>query len=235
MLDISMYPIRPNKRLDQFFLVDERFIHREVELLDLVKQDTVLEVGPGLGFLTRELARKSKVIAVEKDRVLFNILKMEMPDNVRLVLGDALKIDFSQFDFNKFASNIPYSISRLLTVNLLRTGFETGVIICQDEFAKKLVAKPGTSNYRAITVIANYYADLALDWLVPRSAYRPIAPVNSRIVVFKKKRPKNIGFERFVQSAFSQRRKKLWNGKRPDRMSVSDFVRAFEAYKSDSP
>lgn len=232
MLDISRYPIRPKKKLDQYFLVDERFLQKEVSLLNLSRGDTVLEVGPGLGFLTRELAIAERVIAVERDPLLVNILKMEMPNNVEIVGGDALKLDFSSFEFNKFASNIPYSISRELTIKLLRTDFEVGVVICQDEFARKLVARPGNDGYRAVSVIAQYYADIELHDLVPKSAYRPIAPVNSRIVLFRKRNPSNPEFEEFVKKAFSQRRKILWNGKRPDKMSVDEFVEAFKSQRN---
>ncbi len=232
MLDISRYPIKPKKKLDQYFLINERYIHKEVELLGLEQGDVVLEVGPGLGFLTRELAKKARVIAIEKDPLLVNILKMEMPSNVEVIEGDALKIDLSNFGFNKFASNIPYSISRELTVKLLRTDFDIGAIICQDEFARKLVSRPGKDGYRAVSVIAQYYADISLHDIVPKSAYRPIAPVNSRIVLFKKKNPANLKFEEFVKSAFSRRRKVLWNGKRPDKMSVDEFVEAFKSLAS---
>ncbi len=230
MLDISRYPIKPKKHLDQYFLVDERILAREVELLDLARDDTVLEVGPGLGFLTREIAKKARVIAIEKDRLLFNILREEMPYNAEIILGDALNLDFSRFEFNKFASNIPYSISRELTTKLLRTDFDLGVIICQEEFARKLTARPGDEDYRAISVISQYYSEITLDRKVSKSAFQPVPPVDSRIVVFKKKNPANLGFEEFVKRAFSQRRKKFWMGKRPGEMSWEEFFGAFSGH-----
>ncbi len=227
MLDISKYPIKPNKALDQYFLVDEKILQREASLLELVPGDTVLEIGPGLGFLTRELVKKAKVIAIEKDRLLYNILTREL-DGVELILGDALDVDLSQFHFNKFASNIPYSLSREITLKLLRTDFELGVIICQEEFAQKLVAKPGQDHYRVVSVIAQFYSEPILDWKVPRSAFQPQPPVASRIVLFRKRNPHNPEFEEFVKNAFSHRRKKFWNGKRPGEMSWQEFWEAFE-------
>ncbi len=211
-------------RYDQYFLVDEKFADKEVGLLGLKPSDLVLEVGPGKGVLTRKLADKAKVIAIEKDRSLAPWLIF---DSVEVIYADALKLDFSAIGFNKFASNIPYSISKDLTTKLLRTDFELGVIICQEEFARKLTARPGP-DYRAVSVIAQYYASPSLQDFVPRSAFRPVPEVDSRIVLFKKERPADLGFEEFVKFAFSRRRKVLWDGKRPDQMSVEEFVKAFE-------
>ncbi len=213
-----------SKGLDQYLLVDERFLNEEVLLLDLSCNDVVLEIGPGTGNLTRKLAERARVIAIEKDERFS--LHLNIP-NVELIFADALKIDFDALEFNKFASNIPYSVSREIILKLLRTEFDRGVIVCQDEFARKLVARPRDKNYRAISVIAQYYADLELHSKVPRTAFRPVPDVDSRIVSFVKKRARNIDFENFVKSAFSQRRKIFWKGKRPGEMSVEEFEDAF--------
>ena len=103
-----------NKNLGQNYLIDDFKRKKIIEFAKLTKEDTVLEIGPGIGTLTIELAKKAgKVIAIEQDTTIFNILKKrlekEQIDNVELINGDAVKVDFPEF--NKIVSNLPYQIS----------------------------------------------------------------------------------------------------------------------------
>ena len=137
----ATYGFRPSFVLDQNFLTDQAGISRIVRYLELDKgKDTVLEVGPGLGFITAELARNAKkVIAIEKDTKLKPILSDELSqyENIEIIYGDALEAKFPEF--NKFFSATPYSISSPLIFKLLDYDFDLGVMILQREFAEKMV------------------------------------------------------------------------------------------------
>jgi len=120
--------IKPTKSLGQNFLVDHNIIRSQLELADLTGHDTVLEIGPGLGNLTLELAdRAKKVIAIEKDKIFGKYLKTILPDNVELIVGDALEIDFPEFD--KIVANLPYKISSPLSFKLTEYDFQSAKIL----------------------------------------------------------------------------------------------------------
>ncbi|MFC2175303.1 16S rRNA (adenine(1518)-N(6)/adenine(1519)-N(6))-dimethyltransferase RsmA [archaeon] len=216
------------RRKDQHFLVNEELIHREVGYAKLTDSDKVLEVGGGLGFLTRELVKQCKTIAIEKDIRFIGSLQRT---GAEVIHGDALKIDFPKF--NKFVSNIPYSISLPLTLKLLRTDFELGVIISQKEFAKKLAAKPNDKDYGRASVIAQYYADVEILEKVRKSDFEPKPKVESRIVFFKKKHKEDRGFENFVTSLFRHRRKKVsGTNKRPEQLTNGEFISLYKKQRS---
>ena len=101
------------KQYGQHFLIDKNIIEKEINEATLAKSDIVLEIGPGKGALTRELAKKAKqVIAIEIDKQLYNVLLKDIPDNVTLICDDVMKVDFSLFpSFTKVVANLPYQIS----------------------------------------------------------------------------------------------------------------------------
>src|SRR4030042_3085756 len=134
------------KNLGQNFLIDKNIAILEVKQANIESDDTVLEIGPGLGILTKLLAEKAKrVIAIEIDENLINKLKKTLPENVDLIHEDALNIDFETLPkFNKIVSNLPYQISSPITFKFLDYDFESAILIYQKEFAERLVAKPGS-------------------------------------------------------------------------------------------
>ena len=216
------------RRKDQHFLVNQEILDREVGYAKLTGSDTVLEVGGGLGFLTRELVKSCKTIVIEKDiRFIGSLQKI----GAEVIHADALKTDFPKF--NKFVSNIPYSISLPLTLKLLRSDFELGVIIAQKEFAKKLAAKPGSDEYGRASVIAQYYAEVDLLDKVRKSDFEPNPKVESRVVFFRKHRKEDRGFEAFATSLFRQRRKKAaGTDKRPEQLTIDEFVNLYKQQRS---
>lgn len=198
---------------DQHFLIDERVLNRIIEYGKLDKHDIVLEIGAGSGNLTEKLARNAgKVIAVEVDAEL--AVSLDRWENVDVIIGDALKIEFPPF--NKVISNLPYSISSPVTFKLLRYRFDIGILMYQYEFAKRMVALPNTSDYSRLSVAVQYYADAEILEVVPGSAFSAPPQVRSAIVKLTP-RPAMYGvkdidfFMRFINAAFSQRRKKLRN------------------------
>ncbi len=198
---------------DQHFLIDERVLDRIIEYGRLNKQDTVLEIGAGYGNLTDKLARNSgKVIAVEVDAQL--AASLNRWKNVEVIIADALKIEFPQF--NKVISNLPYSISSPVTFKLLQYKFDFGILMYQHEFAKRMVALPNSKDYGRLSVTVQYYADVEILEVVPRTAFSTPPEVSSAITrLVPRLAPYDVKdvdfFMKFISAAFSQRRKKLRN------------------------
>ncbi len=202
---------------DQHFLIDPDYLDRIVAAADLRPEDVVLEIGAGIGNLTERLARKArKVIAVELDPTLVRVLhdRFDEVENIKIIAGDALKIDFPEFD--KVVSNLPYSISSEITFKLLRHKFKLGILMYQYEFAVRMVSLPNCKDYSRLTVDTCYFADASILMKVPKSAFQPTPEVDSAVV---KLVPRPAPFEvkdqaffmDFVAAVFSQRRKKLRN------------------------
>ncbi|HOA69414.1 MAG TPA: 16S rRNA (adenine(1518)-N(6)/adenine(1519)-N(6))-dimethyltransferase RsmA [Methanosarcina thermophila] len=202
---------------DQHFLVDTDYLDRIVAAADLRPEDVVLEIGAGIGNLTERLARKAKkVIVIELDPALVRILhdRFDGVENIEIIAGDALKVDFPEFD--KVVSNLPYSISSEITFKLLRHKFKLGILMYQYEFAARMVSQPNCKDYSRLTVDTCYFADASILMKVPKSAFQPAPEVDSAVV---KLVPRPAPFEvkdqaffmDFVAAVFSQRRKKLRN------------------------
>ena len=203
--------------LDQHFLVDAGYLDKIVVAADLGPEDVVLEIGAGVGNLTERLARKAKkVIAIELDPVLVRVLhdRFDKVANIEIIAGDALKVDFPEFD--KVISNLPYSISSEITFKLLRHKFKLGILMYQYEFAARMVSLPNCKDYSRLTVDTCYFADASILMKVPKSAFQPAPEVDSAVVKLVP-RPApfevkdQIFFMDFVAAVFSQRRKKLRN------------------------
>lgn len=184
---------------------------------NLEPEDVVLEIGAGVGNLTERLARKAKkVIAVELDPVLVRVLhdRFDKVENIEIIVGDALKVDFPEFD--KVVSNLPYSISSEITFKLFHYKFKLGVLMYQYEFAVRMVSLPNCKDYSRLTVDTCYFADASILMKVPKNAFEPAPEVDSAVI---KLVPRPAPFEvkdqaffmDFVGAVFSQRRKKLRN------------------------
>ena len=212
------YDIHPKKRYGQNFMVDGTVLQRLVSYADLTGKDVVLEVGAGLGFLTRLLAEKCrKVIAFEVDPKLILALREQLRDlvNVELIEDDILKASLPTFD--KVVSTPPYSISSPLLFKVLEYPFRLAVLTFQQEFAERLAASVGSKDYSRLTVATYYKADVELLDHVPRSAFFPSPDVDSTIVRLKpRKEPpfqvdNEVEFFEFLRGVFTQRNKRLRN------------------------
>ncbi|AEH23807.1 16S rRNA (adenine(1518)-N(6)/adenine(1519)-N(6))-dimethyltransferase RsmA [Pyrococcus yayanosii] len=206
---LSKYGLRPNEDLGQNFLIVEDVIERSVERAAIGERDTVLEVGPGLGFLTEKLAEKAgKVYAIERDARLVEILRKEYDwKNVEVIKGDALKVEWPPF--NKVVSNLPYQISSPFTFRLLRHEFEVAVLMYQLEFALRMVAKPGDKNYSRLSLMVQALAEAEIAERVGRGAFYPRPKVDSAVVVIRPKPPsERVELdENLVKALFQHRRK----------------------------
>jgi len=215
---LRVYRVFPKKRLGQNFMTDSALLQRMISYAGLNSEDVVLEVGAGLGFLTRLLSSKcKKVVAVEVDLKLVQVLREQFQGigNIELIEGDVLKA--SAPPFNKVVSTPPYSISSPLLFWLLEKPFDIAVLTFQKEFAERLAAPVGSKDYSRLTVSTYYRTDVELLDYVPRAAFYPSPDVDSMVVRLKPKpkppfRLKNekVFFE-LVQAVFTQRNKKLRN------------------------
>ena len=206
--------IRPSRGLGQHFLIDQRVARRQVDRAAISGDETVLEIGPGLGVLTGILASRTKrVIAIERDRRLAAALDRH-GDRVEVLQGDALKIEWPKFDV--MVSNLPYQISSPITFKLLGQRFDRAVLMFQREFAVRMVARPGTKDYSRLTVSVANRAGVEVLERVPRSAFHPQPRVDSAIVRLVPRDPtyrlKNQAtFHATVDACFLHRRKTIGN------------------------
>lgn len=213
--ELQTLGIPPLKRLGQHFLVDESVRKQLVDLAELDANDTVIEAGPGLGFLTAMLADKAgQVIAIEKDRTLATHLKNKFSrqENVRIMQGDALKVEIPLGA--KIVSSPPYNISSKLVLLIANSTFQTAALLLQSEFVSRLTASSGTREYGRISVMLQSKAQATLHVRVPRSAFYPRPRVDSalvRIIPLREKNQINDQelFVDLVRALFSQRRRKL--------------------------
>ncbi|MEW6592240.1 MAG: 16S rRNA (adenine(1518)-N(6)/adenine(1519)-N(6))-dimethyltransferase RsmA [Candidatus Hadarchaeota archaeon] len=216
-IELERSGIRLSKREGQHMVVDPALLERMVEYGEISKDDTVLEIGAGLGSLTELLARRAgKVIAVEKDARLYRLAKARLSEmrNVELLLGDVLKIQIPEF--NKVVANIPYSISSELTFKLLERPFKLAVLMYQKEFARRLVAKAGLDDYGRLTVNVYRKANVELLEEVPPESFFPQPEVTSTIVRLEPRpSPFNVQddalFSRLVRGLFQHRRQRVRN------------------------
>jgi len=214
---LRLYGFFPKKRLGQNFTVNSDLLQRLVSYASINKDDVVLEVGAGLGFLTQLLSREcKKVIAVEVDPKLVRILKEQLHSlqNVDLIEGNILKVSLPPF--NKVVSAPPYSISSPLLFRLLERKFDWAVLILQKEFAERLAASVGSKDYGRLTVTIYYRADVELLDYVPRTMFYPPPDVDSMMVRLKPREPPfqvedEETFFELVQVLFTQRNRKVRN------------------------
>lgn len=210
------------KRFGQNFLISRPHLMKVVEAASPDGTDTVLEIGPGAGALTVELAaRAKKVVAVELDRYLLPLLEESLAgfSNVEVIQADALKLDLSTLGATKVVANIPYNITSPLLIAFLRCQprFQSITLMVQKEVATRLLASSGSSDYGSLTVFVSYYASVALAADVPRGAFMPPPKVDSAIIhlVPHRRPPVEVPSEDALfavsRAAFGQRRKTVGN------------------------
>ena len=213
-------PVAPKKDLGQHFLVDENILGVIGRLARLSADDVVLEVGPGLGILTRYLAaRTATVHAIEVDRGLEPHLTRALAeqDNVHLHFGDALALDLGalQPQPTKLVANLPYSIATPLVVESLHRlpAVETWCVMVQREVADRFFAAPATKAYGAVSVLVQLAARRTGFHPVGRTVFRPRPNVDSALVAFARTPtpPSYEDVKRLVTAAFAHRRKTLAN------------------------
>jgi len=205
--------IKPKKSLGQNFLIDENIVKKIVRTAGVDKNDIVLEIGPGTGILTRELAKKAKkVITIEKDEGLAALLKEEGMKNVEIVTGDALKCFPEMKKEYKVVANIPYYLTSFLIRKFLEMENKPReiVLLIQKEVAQRICARPKGMNLLAVAV--NYYAKPEVAAFVSKNCFWPKPKVDSAIIrITPIKRKRSDLFFALVRTGFSHPRKQLAN------------------------
>lgn len=229
---MKKYNIKANKSLGQNFLIDDNVIKKIIEGSNVCKDDLIIEIGPGLGTLTEFLLEKAnKVISIELDKKMLNILKdrFKLYNNFELIHNDVLKVNLKELiqkekqDSNikhvKIVANLPYYITTPIIMKLLEEQLDlTSItVMVQKEVADRLIETPGGKNTGAITYSVYYYATSESILDVSNTSFIPEPDVTSKVIKLDiRKTPpvnvkdKNVMF-RIIKCAFMQRRKTLLN------------------------
>jgi 16S rRNA (adenine1518-N6/adenine1519-N6)-dimethyltransferase len=229
------------KSLGQNFLTDKNFLEKIIDKLNLSQDETVVEIGTGMGILTKVLAGRVKsVITYEVDKRLEPRLTEDFAGlgNVKLCMQDIMKAENFPQSYCVVA-NIPYYITSPIIIKFLQeSGCKMICVLVQDEVARRICAEVGTKDYGALTVTVQTAAKCKIIAKVPRHMFHPAPKVDSAFVVIEKNK-KNILEDNFVKKIFSMRRKKIKNsvpiavlekcGINPDlraeQIAVDDFVK----------
>jgi 16S rRNA (adenine1518-N6/adenine1519-N6)-dimethyltransferase len=223
---ISERNIVPKKSKGQNFLTDGRVADRHINFASIGPDDRVLEIGPGFGILTERLMEKSNhVTAIELDEKLADHVEEQYGNRLHLIRGDALSVDFPKFD--KFVSNLPYSISTPVIFKLLEHDFKKAVVMVQKEFAERMVANRGEVDYSRLTVNVYYRAECRILETVPSSRFKPRPKVDSALVeIIPREAPFKVKdeelFFKVVYAGFTHRRKKIRSALRTEGIAIPE-------------
>lgn len=226
-----------SKSLGQNFLIDGNVVRSIVEGAGVEKDDLVIEIGPGVGTLTEELALNAKkVIAIEIDKRLIPILEftMEKYENVEVIHADAMEVDFekllsenSGYNGVKLVANLPYNVGTAIVAQLLENGvgFDSMTVMLQKEVADRMVAEPGSKQYGALSVLVGYKAKATPVLRVPKTVFNPKPKIDSMVVRLDLKhedpRPYENTMFKLVRAGFNQRRKTIVNSLTSGEVEIS--------------
>ena len=228
---MKKYHIKANKNLGQNFLIDEQVIEKIVNASEITKEDCVIEIGPGLGTLTKELLEKAgKVISIELDKKMITILKdrFALYDNFELINNDILQVDLKNIILTekekglknvKVVANLPYYITTPIIMKLLeeKLDLESITVMVQKEVADRLIAIPSDKETGAITYSVYYYAKGEEILEVPKTSFIPEPEVTSKVIKLNIRKEPSVKVKspevmfRIIKCAFMQRRKTLLN------------------------
>ena len=228
---MKKYHIKANKKLGQNFLIDEKVIKQIIEASEITKKDCIIEIGPGLGTLTKELLENAgKVISIELDKKMLPILKdrFALYNNFELINNDVLQVNLKEIiekekeeglEGVKIVANLPYYITTPIIMKLLeeKLNLDSIIVMVQKEVAERLIATPSDKETGAITYSVYYYAKGEEILEVPKDSFIPEPEVTSKVIKLniRKEQPVKVKepevMFRIIKCAFMQRRKTLLN------------------------
>ena len=230
---MKKYHIKANKKLGQNFLIDEKVIKQIIEASEITKKDCIIEIGPGLGTLTKELLENAgKVISIELDKKMLPILKdrFALYNNFELINNDVLQVNLKEIiekekekeeglENVKIVANLPYYITTPIIMKLLeeKLNLDSIIVMVQKEVAERLIATPSDKETGAITYSVYYYAKGEEILEVPKDSFIPEPEVTSKVIKLniRKEQPVKVKepevMFRIIKCAFMQRRKTLLN------------------------
>lgn len=239
---VKKYKFRFTKSLGQNFLIDDEVLNDIINGADISKDDFIIEIGPGIGTLTKMLLTSARrVCAIELDKSLIPILQDELKefDNLKLVNGDALKVDFDEIIGNetsvKVVANLPYYLTTPIISKMLIEGykFKSLTIMIQKEVAERMASKPDCKEYGALSLLVQYYCDVNIVRRVSPTSFVPQPKVDSIVIKLDRlKEPRVILkdeklFFLVIRSSFNMRRKTLWNGLKTLKLPKEDYEKVF--------
>jgi 16S rRNA (adenine1518-N6/adenine1519-N6)-dimethyltransferase len=243
---VSHFEFKFSKSLGQNFLVDQNILDKIVEAANLDGESSAIEIGPGIGTLTQDLAKVcNKVVAIELDDNLIPILNETLAnyENIKVIHEDALKVDFKKIIEEeglkkvKVVANLPYYVTTPIITKLFaeNPGIESIVVMIQKEVAERLAAKPGSKEYGSITLLAQYYSDVSKVTKVAASCFMPNPKVESAVIKMDIRQEPRVKvmdeklFFRIIRDSFNMRRKTLWNTLKQVGLSDEKMQEAFQA------
>ncbi|MEE8825371.1 ribosomal RNA small subunit methyltransferase A [Lentilactobacillus sunkii] len=258
---LNRYHLSAKKSLGQNFLTDLGVLDNIVEAAEITKEDNVIEIGPGIGGLTEQLAKAAnQVLAFEIDANLLPVLAETLApyDNIKIINQDILKANLPEIISQSFESekqlkvvaNLPYYITTPIVMDLIagQTSFDAIVVMMQKEVAERLNAEPSTKPYGSLSVIVQELNHVEISFIVPKTAFIPQPKVDSAIVKLTPRMDKHVQpfdqkvFISFVRGCFMHQRKTLWNnlqgifGKTPEvKAAIKDVLAAVKIDAGDRP
>lgn len=224
---LKQHGFRFSKSLGQNFLIDGNIVRSIVEKAEVGEEDYVLEIGPGIGTLTEELAlRAKKVVAVEIDKKLIPILEQSIGkyENVEIINEDILEVDLGRLIEEKFqgksvkvVANLPYYVTTPIVARLIEENLniESIVVMVQKEVAERMAAPPGSKTYGSLSVLIDYFTKPEIVLSVPRTVFMPQPKIASAVIKLDlKKDLEDIDSDKLfkvVRASFSKRRKTVLN------------------------
>ncbi|HEY4399447.1 MAG TPA: 16S rRNA (adenine(1518)-N(6)/adenine(1519)-N(6))-dimethyltransferase RsmA [Lactobacillaceae bacterium] len=225
---LNQYGLHAKKKFGQNFLTDLNVLHQIVDTADVTEDDIVVEIGPGIGALTEQLAKRAKhVLAFEIDHQMVSVLSETLLpyDNVTVIEQDILKVDLPAVLTEKFGAatpvkivaNLPYYITTPILMQLLRGGIDWRniVVMMQKEVADRLSAPVGSKDYGSLTLVIQYFAQSQTAIKVPASSFNPAPNVDSAVVKLTPDATTRVADEAnlfdVIKLSFAHRRKSLWN------------------------
>jgi len=245
---------RTKKRLGQNFLINGEVIQDIIDFAKITKDDVVLEIGPGVGFVTEQLVKYAKkVIAIELDEEAIKELKKLECENLEIIHNDILKTDLSTLcdEKVKVVANIPYYITSPIIAHLLgeiddlenknRNKIIDIILMVQEEVARRIVAteKSSAKQYGLLTILSQFWADCEIIRTVGRKSFYPAPKVNSALVYMKVRQKPLLNlsdyshFRKTIKAAFSQRRKTLKNCLISNGFDKEKVIKAIQELKLD--
>ena len=226
---MEKYGFKFSKGLGQNFIIDDNVLERIIEGAEISKDDVILEIGPGIGVMTHALCEEAKkVVAIEIDRSLIPVLSETVGhhDNLKVIHADVLKLDLMETLATEFGAvkpkliaNLPYYVTTPIIMKFLeeRIPVTDLIVMIQKEVADRIIAKPSTKAYGALSVVVQYFTEPSIVTKVSRGSFMPMPNVDSTVIRLKVREmpPVTLTDERTffltIRDGFGKRRKTLLN------------------------
>jgi 16S rRNA (adenine1518-N6/adenine1519-N6)-dimethyltransferase len=239
---VKKYGFKFTKSLGQNFLIDDEVLKDIIDGANISKEDFIIEIGPGVGTLTRLLLDSAKkVCAIELDSDLIPILEEELKDyeNFTLVNQDALKVDFNEIIGDetsiKVVANLPYYVTTPIITKILIEGykFKSLTIMIQKEVAERMASEPNCKEYGSLSLLVQYYCDANIIRKVSPACFIPQPKVDSIVIKLDKLDEPRVKvkdeklFFSIIRSSFNMRRKTLWNALKVLKLDKESYEQVF--------